>query len=85
MSLIIKCKHTRDRGVLAEVTGLVAAEKTLGLDLGSGTTGELLVEADDTLHTQGVGSSANGLLFTQICQLSRSFSPCPSLTVPRRM
>jgi len=48
-------------GVLAEVLGLVSAEETLSLDLGGGTSGELLVEADDTLHADSIRSSANGL------------------------
>ena len=47
--------------VLAEVLGLVSTEKTRGLDLGSGTPGKLLVEADDTLHANGIGSSADSL------------------------
>jgi hypothetical protein len=47
--------------VLAEVLGLVSAEETLSLDLGGGTSGELLVEADDTLHADSIRSGANGL------------------------
>lgn len=53
--------RTRNGSVLAEVLGLVTAEETLSLDLGGGTTGKLLVEADDTLHAQSVGSSTNSL------------------------
>lgn len=41
--------------------GLVAAEKALGLDLGGGTTGKLLVETDDALHAQSVGSGSDRL------------------------
>lgn len=55
------CRTSR-RWILAEVPGLVAAEETLGLDLGGGTSGEFLVEADDTLHANGIGSRANGLV-----------------------
>lgn len=47
--------------VLAEVLRLVLAPETLGLHVGGGTTGELLVEADDTLHADSIGSSADGL------------------------
>lgn len=47
--------------VLAEVLGLVSAEETLSLDLGGGTSGKLLVEADDTLHADSIRSGANGL------------------------
>ena len=54
--------HTGGRGVLAKVTGLVAAEETLGLDLRGGATRKLLVEADDTLHAQSVGSTTNSLI-----------------------
>lgn len=41
--------------------GLVAAEDAGGLDLGSGAPREFLVEADDALHADSVGSSADGL------------------------
>ena len=41
--------------------GLVSAENAGGLDRGSGTTGELLVEVDDALHAKGVRGSTNGL------------------------
>jgi hypothetical protein len=43
------------------VLGLVSAEETLSLDLGGGTSGKLLVEADDTLHADSIRSGANGL------------------------
>lgn len=45
--------------------GLVAAEKTLGLNLGGGATGELLVETDDALHAQGIGSGSDRLKETK--------------------
>ena len=41
--------------------GLVAAEEAAGLDLGGGAAGELLVEADDALHADGIGGGADGL------------------------
>lgn len=47
--------------VLAKVLGLVSTEEAGGLDRGSGTTGELLVEVDDALHAEGVRGSTNGL------------------------
>ena len=47
--------------VLAEVLSLVATEEAAGLDLGGGASGELLVEADDALHAEGVGGGADGL------------------------
>ena len=53
--------HTLDGGVLAKVLGLVPAERAAGLDLRSGSTGKLLVEADNTLHAQSVGGRANCL------------------------
>lgn len=53
--------HTLGRRVLAKVLGLVSAEDAGGLDRGSGTTGELLVEVDDALHAKGVRGSTNGL------------------------
>ena len=64
--MVPTCKHgegsrTGGGSVLAEVLGLVAAEEALGLDLGGGTSGELLVKADDTLHAQGIRSGANRL------------------------
>jgi len=49
--------------VLAKVLGLVLAPEALGLVLGSGTTGELLVEGDDALHGDSIGGTANGLRF----------------------
>ena len=58
----IQCwSHTLGRRVLAKVLGLVSAEDAGGLDRGSGTTGELLVEVDDALHAKGVRGSTNGL------------------------
>lgn len=42
--------------------GLVSAEKTGGLNLGRRSSRKFLVEADDTLHTNGIGSSADGLV-----------------------
>lgn len=53
--------HTLPRRVFAKVLGLVSTEKAGGLDCGSGTTGELLVEVDDALHAECVGGSTNGL------------------------
>lgn len=47
--------------VFAEVLGLVSAEKTGGLNLGRRSSRKFLVEADDTLHTNGIGSSADGI------------------------
>lgn len=41
--------------------GLVAAEEALSLNLGGSTTGELLVERNDALHAQGIGSSTKSL------------------------
>lgn len=60
--------RTLATGVLAKVLGLVSAEETLGLDLGSGTSGKLLVEADDTLHADSIRSGANGLCLIEFCQ-----------------
>ena len=62
--------RTLDRGVLAKVLLLVLAEDAGGLDLGGGTSGELLVEADDTLHADSIRSSANGLWWIEFCQPS---------------
>jgi hypothetical protein len=53
--------RTLASGVLAEVLGLVSTEKALSLDLGGGTSGELLVEADNALHADSIRSGANGL------------------------
>lgn len=61
ISTPVREHRTLDGRVLAEVLGLVSAEEALGLDLGGRTTGKFLVEADDTLHAQGIGSSANCL------------------------
>jgi len=47
--------------ILAHVPLLVAGEQSLGLDLGRGATGQLLVEAHDLLHADGVGRRADGL------------------------
>lgn len=43
--------------------GLVSAEKTGGLDLGGGSSREFLVEADNALHAEGIGGSADCLVF----------------------
>ena len=54
--------HTLRGGVLAaEVLLLVASQKTLGLNLGSRATGELLVKVHDLLHANGIGRRADGL------------------------
>jgi hypothetical protein len=53
--------------VLAHVSLLVAGEQSLGLDLGSGATGKLLVEAHDLLHADGVGGRADGLEKSASC------------------
>lgn len=45
---------THGRGVLAKVPLLVAAQKTLWLDLGGGASGQLLVKAHDFLHAQSI-------------------------------
>lgn len=50
-------------GVFAKVLGLVSTEETLSLDLGGGTSGEFLVEADDALHADGIRSGTDCLLF----------------------
>lgn len=63
--------RTLATGVLAKVLGLVSAEETLGLDLGSGTSGKLLVEADDTLHADSIRSGANGLCLIEILSARR--------------
>lgn len=68
--ILRECVRTLASGVLAEVLGLVSAEETLSLDLGGGTSGELLVEADDTLHADSIRSSANGLWWIEFCQPS---------------
>ena len=54
-------ERTLSGRVLAEVLGLVSAEKTGGLDLGGRSTGQLLVEVDDTLHAQSIRVGANCL------------------------
>lgn len=57
-----RAQHTSRRGVLAgKVPGLVAAEKTSGLDLGGRAPGELLVKVDDALHAEGIGGGTNSL------------------------
>lgn len=57
-----RAQHTSRRGVLAgKVPGLVAAEKTGGLDLGGRAPGELLVKVDDALHAEGIGGGTNSL------------------------
>lgn len=52
--------------------GLVATEKTLGLNLGGGATGELLVETDDALHAQSIGGGTDGLKETKVSLLLRT-------------
>ena len=54
-------QRTPAGSVLAHVLLLVATEKTLGLNLRSSTTGELLVEAHDLLHADGIGGGADSL------------------------
>lgn len=57
-----RAQHTSRRGVLSgKVPGLVAAEKTGGLDLGGRAPGELLVKVDDALHAEGIGGGTNSL------------------------
>lgn len=41
--------------------GLVLGEEALGLDLRGRSTGKLLVEVDDTLHADSIGSRTDGL------------------------
>ncbi len=41
--------------------GLVSAEKAGALDLGRGSSREFLVEADNALHTESIGGSADCL------------------------
>lgn len=53
--------RTRSRRILAEIAGLVATDKTGGLDLGSGATGKTGVEVHDALHASGILGGANGL------------------------
>lgn len=60
-ALLLGAIHTGSRSLLSKVASLVTAEETLALNLRGGTTGKLLVEADDTLHAQCVGSAANSL------------------------
>lgn len=60
-SLSSRRARTLGGGVLAEVGLLVTAEEALGLGLGSRAAGELLVEADDLLHADGIGGGTNGL------------------------
>lgn len=55
-------ERTLGSRVLAKVLGLVSSEKTGGLDLGGGSSGEFLVEADDTLHAKSIRSSTDGLV-----------------------
>lgn len=71
---------TLRRGVLAKVLLLVLAEDALGLDLGGGTSGEFLVEADDTLHADSIRGGANGLSLIHSGQFSNMISQAPSGT-----
>ena len=50
--------------------GLVLAEEALCLDLRGRSSGKLLVEVDNTLHADGIGSSADSLFLM--------ISPCVS-------
>lgn len=52
---------TDTRGVLAEVTGLVAADETGRLNLGGRATGETGVEIHHALHASGILSGADSL------------------------
>ena len=54
-------RRTHRGWVLAEVLGLVFAEEALCLDLWSGSTWELLVEAHNTLHADSILSSTEAL------------------------
>ena len=45
----------------------IASEKALGLGLGSWATGQLLVEAHNLLHADGIGRGANSLTKCQSC------------------
>lgn len=45
--------------------GLVPTEDTSGLDLGSRSSGQLLVEVDNALHRDGIGVGADRLFFHQ--------------------
>ena len=47
--------------VLAEVLSLVASEETGRLDLRSWASGELLVEANNALHADGIRGRTDGL------------------------
>jgi hypothetical protein len=47
--------------LLAHVLLLVAAEEALAVGLGSWATGQLLVEAHNLLHADGIGRGADGL------------------------
>lgn len=53
--------HTCGRSVLSEVLCLVSAHKSLWLDLGSRTTGKLLIEANYTLHADSIFGGAESL------------------------
>lgn len=75
--------HTLDGGVLAKVLGLVPAERAASLNLRSGSTRELLVEADDTLHAQSVGGRANRLFQELVSPWFPSFHCVPEIIVGR--
>lgn len=59
-------RRTHGRWVLAEVLGLVLSEKALCLDLWSGSTWELLVEAHNTLHADSILSSTEALFSVSV-------------------
>lgn len=56
--------------------GLVLAPEAGSLDLGSGTAGELLVEGDDALHGDSIGSTAKGLDFWGVVELATGPPGC---------
>ena len=54
-------RHTFASRVLPEVLGLVFAKETSGLRLRSRASRELLVEVDDTLHTNSIWCGTDSL------------------------
>jgi hypothetical protein len=54
-------KRTHSRGLVAKVLRAVATPETLGLALGSSSTGELLVEAHNLLHANSILGGADAL------------------------
>lgn len=65
--------HTCGRSVLSEVLCLVSAHESLWLDLGSRTTGKLLIEVDYTLHANSIFGGAESLfLISHLSSNSRS-------------